>query len=56
MIKETLEQDKWNLTIAELAGLSALGKPLLERILTHLLYGSQQQPREVEFSFEDIAL
>jgi hypothetical protein len=52
-IKEALEDNALDLSLADLAGLSSLNKELLERILIHLLYGSQQQPREVEISFEE---
>jgi hypothetical protein len=55
-IKEALEQNAWNRSEVQLAGLGSLGKPLLEKILPFLLYGSQERPREVDISFEDIAL
>ena len=55
-IKEALEQNAWNRSEVHLAGLGSLGKPLLEKILPFLLYGSQERPREVDISFEDIAL
>jgi hypothetical protein len=53
-IKKALEQNAWNLSEADLAGLSSLSKSLLEKILPWLLYDSQQL-RETEIVFDDPA-
>jgi hypothetical protein len=53
-IKEALQQNAWNLSEAELAGLRALSKPLLERILPWLLYNPQS--REIDIDFDEIDL
>jgi hypothetical protein len=52
-IKEALEHNKWGLSDDQLAGLSSLGKPLLKKVLSCLLYGSGPNDAEAEIHFRE---